>query len=268
MNIRLLGTGGADGIPGFYSNSDVSQYARKHGGKDFRTRCAALVDGQLKIDLPPDTLCQLQRDGLDARDWSALLFTHSHEDHFAVAELQYTLYPFTELEEIPFTVYGNQQIGKGIRERYPEWPIDFTELRAECTYIHATYAITPIRAMHKEDEECLNLLIECGDERLLYATDTGIWDDATFAFLADYPLNCLVIECTEGFRRTEYKGHLNFDDLELVLRRLRTSGVVSPQTRVVTTHHAATGGATHARLQEVLKPMGAEPGYDGMLIEF
>ena len=84
----LLGTGAADGIPGFYAKDRVSQYARTEGGKDVRTRSAALVDGALKIDLPPDTLVHLHQNRLDARDWSALLFTHSHEDHYgAVLDL-------------------------------------------------------------------------------------------------------------------------------------------------------------------------------------
>src|SRR5690606_11830913 len=86
MNIRLLGTGGADGVPALYSDSRVSLYAREHGGKDIRSRAAALIDGVLKIDLGPDTWSQLTREGLDARDWTALLFTRSDADHFAPDE--------------------------------------------------------------------------------------------------------------------------------------------------------------------------------------
>src|SRR4051812_21857635 len=107
MNIRLLGTGGADGIPAFCSDSMVSKWAREHGGKDIRTRAAALVDGDLKIDFGPDTQAQIQRDGLDPCDWTALLITHSDEDHLAVSELQYFLYPFNEHDNVPFAIYGN-----------------------------------------------------------------------------------------------------------------------------------------------------------------
>ena len=101
MNIRLLGTGAADGIPGFFGNDMVSRYARENGGKDVRTRSAALIDGVLKIDFPPDTLTQVQRDLLDALDWTGLVFTHSDDDHFAVDELQYALFPFTDLDHLP-----------------------------------------------------------------------------------------------------------------------------------------------------------------------
>ena len=63
MQVRLLGTGGSDGIPAFYGNDRVSAHARKVRGKEMRTRSAALVDGTLKIDLGPDTLCQLNAHG-------------------------------------------------------------------------------------------------------------------------------------------------------------------------------------------------------------
>jgi phosphoribosyl 1,2-cyclic phosphate phosphodiesterase len=267
MKIRLLGTGAADGIPGFFINNEVSTYAKKHGGKDMRTRSAALIDGCIKIDLPPDTICQMHRDRLDASEWTALVFTHSHEDHLAVSEIQYALYPFTELEQLPFTIYGNAKIKQLIRARYPYWPIEFVEMTSFGEYRHADYKITALPANHEIEEECLNLLFERDGQTLLYATDTGIWKDPTFEFLAGKRLDCLVIECTEGFNDSSYLGHLNFERLKVVLARLRESGAVHDGTRVVTTHHAHSGGACHDDLERVLGEMGAEPGFDGQVIE-
>ncbi|HTQ11150.1 MAG TPA: hypothetical protein VMI31_13870, partial [Fimbriimonadaceae bacterium] len=94
MKIRLLGTGGADGIPAFYGSNPVCDFARLHGGREIRTRAAALVDEGLKIDFGPDTLAQVQREGLDPADWTAVVFTHSDEDHLTASEFQYFLYPF------------------------------------------------------------------------------------------------------------------------------------------------------------------------------
>src|ERR1700676_4724693 len=105
MQIRLIGTGAADGIPAFFSESEVSRYARKHGGKDVRTRSSALIDGTIKIDLPPETFMQCVAQGLVPQDWSALVFTHSHEDHCAVSELQYGLIPFTTREFLEYPIY-------------------------------------------------------------------------------------------------------------------------------------------------------------------
>jgi len=267
MKIRLLGTGGADGIPGFFINNEVSTYAKKHGGKDIRTRSAALIDGCIKIDLPPDTICQLHRDRLDASDWTALVFTHSHEDHLAISEIQYALYPFTELEQLPFTIYGNSKIKQMVRARYPYWPIEFVEMCSFGEYHHADYKITGLPANHEDAEECLNLLFERDGVNLLYATDTGIWHDPTFEFLASKRLDGLVIECTEGFHDSSYLGHLNIARLAVVLERLNAQGTIGPNTQVVTTHHAHSGLATHAQLECALKPLGAVPGFDGLVVE-
>jgi phosphoribosyl 1,2-cyclic phosphate phosphodiesterase len=268
MNIRLLGTGAADGIPGFFRNDPVSKHARECGGRDVRTRCAALVDGVLKIDLPPDTFSQLQRDRLDPRDWSALLFTHSHEDHFAVGEIQYALYPFTEMDHMPYTIYGNETICRKIEERYPNWPIELVQTRSFESYQHGSYTITPVKARHIEEEDCHNLIIERGGKSILYATDTGVWTHDTFEFLSRYHLDVLVIECTDGLRKGNYLGHLDIDACVGVVDALREAKVLGSDSRVVTTHHAASGGARHCDLEKALLKHGIEPGYDGMVIKF
>ena len=126
MKATLLGTGAADGIPAFYSGTRVSRYARENGGKDVRSRCAAIVDDVLKIDLGPDTWHQLAREGHDARDWIALLITHSDDDHFSIDELQYAVYPFNVMEFFGFPIYGNQHVSRQIIERYPDWPFEVT----------------------------------------------------------------------------------------------------------------------------------------------
>ena len=268
MNIRLLGTGAADGIPGFFADDMVSRYARDNGGKDVRTRSAAVVDGVLKIDLPPDTLIQLQRDRLDARDWTALLFTHSDDDHIAVDELQYAMIPFTELDYLPFTVFANRHVSDEIRTRYPEWPMEILETRSFEPFQHAGYTITPVKATHIEHEDCQNLIIQAEGKSLLYATDTGIWPEETFEFLRAFRFDALVIECTDGFNDSTYKGHLNVDGVLSVIARLRADGVVDDASRVVTTHHGHFGNARHCDLEQALLPHQIEPGYDGMVIEF
>jgi phosphoribosyl 1,2-cyclic phosphate phosphodiesterase len=264
MTIRLLGTGAADGIPALYSNSEVSRYAREHGGKDLRTRSAALVDGILKIDFPPDTHAQLLRDKLDALDWSAILFTHSHADHFAVEELQYALYPFNPYEYAGFAIFGNAEICSRIRQQYPDWPFEIHETKSFVPFTHAEYTITPIHAYHKLDEDAHNLIIHDGKKALLYGTDTGIWQEETWQFLKDFKLDGLVIECTDGFCGSDYDGHLDIRECIGVVERLREQGTVTDSTVIYSTHHGHNGGATHAHLEKSLIPAGIIPGHDGL----
>jgi len=268
MNIRLLGTGAADGIPSLFSNDEVSRFAREHGGKDVRSRSAALVDGVLKIDLGPDSSMQMQRDNLDARDWTALLFTHSDDDHFMPSEIQYALYPFTDLEHLPYTIFGNDVICAEIRRRYPDWPIELIETRSFQSYTHGEYRITPVRARHIPTEDCQNLIIQRGGKSLLYASDTGVWSEETFAFLRGHELDALVIECTDGFCELDYEGHLSIQECIQVVGRLRREGVLRLDSKVVTTHHGIRGRARHCDLERALCPHGIEPGHDGMVVEF
>jgi phosphoribosyl 1,2-cyclic phosphate phosphodiesterase len=228
-----------------------------------RTRCGALIDRHIKIDLPPDTNLHLLRDGLDARDWSLLVFTHSHDDHFALNEIQYGLYPFNDDEALGYTIFGNDTVCGRIEAAYPDWPLDLERTNAFETKIFGEYSITPILANHKEDEEAHNLLFFDGERTLLYATDTGVWGNASWQFLADVSLDGLVIECTEGIVDSGYSGHLNLVRMTDMVQRLRAEGILKRDAYVCTTHHSHNGDMTYSELADALEPYGIEAGYDG-----
>lgn len=264
MEILLLGTGAAEGVPALLGETRVDRIARELGGREIRSRTGALIDGRLKIDFPPDTLSQAQRERIDAKDWTAVLFTHGDDDHFAPRELQYFLYPFTEMEYLDLTIFGNDKVCYRIRSLYPEWPMEVAQTQSFETFWHEDYEITPLQARHNGVEDCQNPLIKRDGKTLLYATDTGIWEDRTWHFLADYRIDGLVIECTEGLAENTYAGHLNLEECVGVVSRLRASGVLKAGAPVVTTHHSHNGDATYAELVEALKPHDMIAGYDGM----
>ncbi|HXH61409.1 MAG TPA: MBL fold metallo-hydrolase [Fimbriimonadaceae bacterium] len=267
MKVTLLGTGGADGIPAFYSDTRVSQHARANGGKNVRSRSAAIVDGVLKIDLGPDTWHQLVREGQDARDWIALLVTHSDDDHFSIDELQYAVYPFNVMEFFGFPIFGNQIVCRQIIERYPNWPFEVTETKQFQTLEIAEYRVTPVEANHKRDEDSHNYLIEDGRSVFLYATDTGYWFDRTWNYLQGITLDGLILECSEGFAPTPYNGHLDAQEFLAVIDRLKRMGTVTDRTQIVTTHHSHNGEATHDELEAFFSPYNIQVGYDGLTIE-
>jgi phosphoribosyl 1,2-cyclic phosphate phosphodiesterase len=267
VKIRLLGTGGADGIPGLFSDSRVSNYARECGGKDVRTRSSALVDDGLKIDFPPDTFYQVVRDGLKAQDWTAVVYTHSDDDHFAANQLQYALHPFTESEKFEFTIYGNATVIDRLSARYPDWPIEAIVTCSFAPFEHGDYRITPFRANHKLDEDSQNLVIERDGRTFIYATDTGVWGPESWEFLTTVRAHALVIECTDGFAPTAYTGHLDVMKCIEVVGRLRTSGVLAESAPVLTTHHSHQGNGTYAELSRALAPHGIDVGYDGLVVE-
>lgn len=264
MEIQLLGTGAAEGIPAFLWSTEVDHHAVEFGGKDVRMRSAAILDNHIKIDLGPDTLAQMHKFKLNLRDWSGLVFTHSHDDHFSPAEIQYGLYPFNEEEFIGYPIYGNAHIVDTIAHMYPDWPLELCVTRSFESFMHAGYRITPIHANHMLEEDAHNLIFEKDGITFLYGTDTGLPLAETWEFLQSVRLDGLVIECTEGFVRSDYFGHLDIEDCKTVVERMRTEGILKPGATVTTTHHSHQGLATHAQLEAALNPFDIQVGYDGL----
>lgn len=271
MKVLLLGTGAADGIPALFCDCKVCQSAREAGGREIRSRSAALVDGCLKIDLGPDTLSQVHTHRLNPSDWKWLAYTHSHDDHFAPRELQYLFPPFATETTPRLEVLANAKVVQQIRSLVPEAdtlparvlrPFEPTEL--------GPYRVTGMIATHPNgDEDALNLLIDDGSSLLLYATDTGWWEERTWLAVEQLakPLDLLVVDCSHGDRTIEYNGHMG---VELVLRlrdRLLKRGALSAASRLVSTHHCHRGGLTYEQLVRRLEPNGVEVGFDGMCIE-
>lgn len=264
MDILLQGSGAADGIPALFSDSRVSRYAREHGGKDIRSRSAALVDGQLRIDFGPDTWHQLVRDRIDARDLTSIVFTHSHEDHLCLSELQYMLYSFTPELAAPLTIFANTSVISQIEARYPDFPFELIVTKSFEAVTFGDYTITPIAAYHKLDEDCHNLLIERDGKTLLYGTDTGYWREPTWEFLAGCHVDGLILECTDGRVVSGYHGHLSISGFVETIERLRTLGTLREGAPIVSTHHCHYGDATHEELVQQLEPHGVTVGFDGL----
>jgi phosphoribosyl 1,2-cyclic phosphate phosphodiesterase len=267
MQVLLMGTGGADGVPALFGRDRVSQYARQQGGKDMRSRSAALIDGSLKIDLGPDTLSQVHRHRLDAVDWEALIFTHSDRDHLCLSELQYGLFPFVNNQEFKMRIYANETVCRLISNFYPHWPMDLHTIASGDTFEELSYTVTCIKALHTPGEDCLNLIIERDNRKFLYATDTGYYTDEVFDQLAGCGLNALVMECSDGRHKTPYIGHMDIHQMVDAVERLRESGGLAADAQVFSTHHTANGDMTHQELERALLPYNITPGFDGLTFE-
>jgi phosphoribosyl 1,2-cyclic phosphate phosphodiesterase len=250
MTIQLLGTGAADGVPPLFTANQLGSRSFGPNSKDYRTRSAALID---------------QRFQIDPMIWDAVIFTHSHEDHFTVSEIQYALYPFNRSEYPPFTIYCNPTVMAYIECRYPDWPLEIIRTKLFEPTLIGDYSMTPVRAMHTPNEECQNLIFERDGKTLGYMTDTGIWSEETWEFLENVKFDAMIIECTDGLRDSGYFGHLSLCSLQGVLSRLHKMGTVDSSTPIRTTHHSHLGGS-HEELVEAMKPLGIEPGYDGLKI--
>jgi len=269
MEIRLLGTGSAEGCPGLFCGCTICERSRVLGGRNLRSRTSALVDGVLKIDFPADTLHHVLTQNLDLTRLRALLFTHAHNDHFAVRELQYRAWMFVPRPLTdPLAVFGPCDV---IQQVHAE--LDLDEARITTTglmaWTPATVAgrtVTPIPANHSPDLTCFNFLVSDGRTTLLYATDTGWYAEDTWGVLERQRLDAVVVECSKGMDENGYRAHLSVPEVIRFRRRLVESGSLPAAAPVVTTHHSHLSGMLHEDLEAALNPQGIQVGWDGLVI--
>ncbi|MBC8139526.1 MAG: hypothetical protein H8F28_26910, partial [Fibrella sp.] len=138
------------------------------------------------------------------------------------------------------------------------------------SYPVAHLVATPIPSRHKDDEMCLNyLLTEPGSGKtLLYASDTGWYQDTTWEFLSGRRLDAVVLECGLGVSETGYEGHLTFAGCVAVKEKLTASKSLLANAPFYLTHISHTGLLCHDQLTERAAPHGISVAYDGLEITF
>lgn len=271
MNVFFLGTGAAEGVPALFCSCAVCAFARKHGGRDKRFRSGILVDGTVRVDFPPDALAQVHAyPDLPLCDLEHLLFTHTHDDHFAVRELQYLSPNFAPERAAPLHVWGTDYCLNHIRVTMGRFfepaPLKMCALTPFQTGDIAHLSVIPILAHHKADEPCLNYLLteRATGKTLLYASDTGWYAEETWTFLAGHRLNAAIVECGLGVGGNGYAGHLSLDDCARFRQRLIAQDCLSSDAPFYLTHISHRGGLNHDALCERAAPQGIAVAYDGL----
>ncbi len=269
MTIFFLGTGAAEGFPAIFSDDPINLEARRRGGKDLRTRSTILIDGTVKIDLPPDTLSHVFRyPTLHLARLEHLLFTHSHDDHFAVRELQYLSPNFAPDRTGNLNIWGTDELIQKLhgetKEFFEPAPLNFHPVMPFLSYTVGNLTVTPITARHKRDELCLNYILEKNNKRVLYASDTGWYDEPTWNYLEKLSLDLVILECGKGISENTYDGHMNLDECARFREKLLTTETLLPETPLYLTHICHTGLLLHDEMVERATPHGLLVAYDGL----
>jgi phosphoribosyl 1,2-cyclic phosphate phosphodiesterase len=267
MRIQLLGTGSAEGWPGLFCDCDVCTRSRKLRGKNLRARTSALIDGALKIDLPPDTHHHALTHGLDMSAIKHLLFTHAHDDHCAGYELQYLSWMFIpHAVKTPLEILASRTTINKICGQLGDEPLPLSLQSADpwATIPFGQWYITPILARHDPKQICFNYLISDGEKTLLYASDTGWYTDSTWEFLRTQHIDGAVIECSKGPLEGGYDGHLNVRQVIDMRDWLVANGVMPGGGPVAVTHLSHLGGLLHEEIEALFGPHDIRVGFDGM----
>ncbi len=271
MKVRFLGTAAFEGIPSLFCGCALCAKAKQIGGKELRTRTSVMIDDDLKVDFPPDTLLHMHRDGIDLDQVKDLLFTHSHSDHLYAEDLVARFPGYAQAQERPIHVYGNDITLAKIRQVFEAngGVKDCYKLHRLRTYEKVelqTGTAVPLLAAHDQNETCHLYYIEKNDKAIFYGHDSGKFPEETWEWLKDKKLDLVVLECTVG--KVDYwKSHMNVDAVLEAKARMEQYGMLNADARIVVTHFSHNGGLSHTDLCGIFEPHGIEVAYDGLTVE-
>jgi len=275
MRILQLGTAAAEGIPALFCQCETCRKSREAGGRNLRSRSQALIDEELLIDLPADTLMHAFYGGLDLTKVRHCIITHSHQDHFYPEELCNRKVGFAHLqEEFPLMVYGSentleslealcQKVGMTEQRRVICHPVKPFE-----AFQAGEYTIHPLVADHEKRISPLFYWIEKGEKAILYAHDTFYFPEEDWEYLAQKKpyFSYVSLDCTE--LTTGWPGaHMSFAENIRVKERLLEMGCADEKTKFVVNHFSHNGGYTYDQMCPVVEKEGFEATYDGFTFE-
>ncbi|MDC3413819.1 MBL fold metallo-hydrolase [Aquibacillus sp. 3ASR75-11] len=268
MEIRLLGTAAAEGIPALFCQCEHCERARKLGGKNIRTRTSAIIDRELKIDFPPDTFMHILIEGMEISTFQHLIITHTHHDHFFPEDIKMRSEIYAHGIEYPLSISGNESVVSTCKKVLNHTLQAFTiqEFKPFQTYKVGKAQVTPLKADHKPDENSYIYFIEKNGKSCLYGHDTGWFPNETFDWLSDKTMDVMILDCTNGLIDSR-KNHMNIAAVKQLKETFEKNRNIHQDTRIIATHFSHNIGLTHKDLEALLHPHGIDVAYDGMKID-
>ena len=271
MELLVLGSGAGESYPGSWCTCQNCTYARAHGGKNLRGGSSLLIDQELLIDLPGSALQNASRFGVSLSGVRALLVAHPHTDHFSPNHLWERNYPeeFQQFTEAQLTakhgapcvtplpcleLYGTSFVEEAINAAgdltLPRKSYHFTyhQIRGGDRFETCGCSITALSARHDRTGYTVNYIVEKEGVSLLYASDTGGYEEDVYRELQKHRFHCVFVEATMGNTPApELCGHMNLEKAERFLTRLKELGSLAAHCGKRHKARAAAGSAAPYR---------------------
>jgi Metal-dependent hydrolases of the beta-lactamase superfamily I len=261
MEVLLLGTGAADGIPNVFCRCRTCTDYRLRG--ELRTPTSVLLDGRLLIDPGPESPRQVSRYGRDLTGLQAILAGHAHDDHLDPSLLMHRSW----VSSAPLEVCGPEPvITISAKWLGPEQQaVRLHPVTAGDRFSLAGYQVLAVSANHHAFGEALCYRISDGRSDLLYLTDTGPLSTKALDALAGRRADLVLLEETFGYitDRTDHHHHLL--SFAQTVAALRERGVVDDATRVLAIH-LGHDNPPLAELRDQLSLHGAQALPDGTVL--
>ena len=275
MKLQYMGSGSAEGVPAPFCACDNCRRIRQLRGHDIRRRSGLCVNDTVLIDFPPDIGASVLATGVDLSRVTDVLITHSHHDHLAITELflrDPVEYCQVAPDAEPLRVWGNEGVKRVMDaiaplETHGTDYLDYRPITHFDRFQVSGMEVTYLPARHKPNEKSGFYLLEDGRVRALYAHDTGVFLDETYAFLAGKPLDFISYDCNYGLRSVGVTGHMGWPEVQGVSARLRELGAVTDKTVQVVSHFSHFSRTIHAEMQAACEPEGFTVAYDGLIVQ-
>lgn len=286
MKLTFLGTGAGEGYPGYWCECPHCTYARKHRGKNLRTNSCLAIDEELLIDIGPSSFDNAVRFGVNLTQIKTLLITHPHEDHLYPQNLfwRYTdeillekSYMeqmkcggprFTDIQEL--NVYGNKYTIEVLKHSFKEdqsRKMVFNEVLEGKEFETNGYWIMPVRGNHGIEKGLAHsYMIRKENKTILYALDTGTYDDDQFQLIKRFQYDLIIMEGTTGLNE-QYGGHMCLQNNIQIRDELDKCGCLRHNSRFILTHMSPHWCPPHDWYESIVESEGMELAYDGMQIE-
>lgn len=276
MKLRYLGTAAYEGVPSLFCDCEVCRKSKAAGGKNMRSRSQALVNDELLIDFPADTVWHSQRFGLNWDKITDCIITHSHSDHLYPADTAMLAKGYARGNNKLHFHCGETGLNKlkevAEREHIGErLELSLVKPFEKFTVCGGKYTVLPLPADHACGTSPVIYAIESGGKRMLYAHDTGMFSEEVWGGLRSLgKLDFVSLDCTAclALGGDWERGHMSVGSNLRTIERMKKEKIADDKTIFVINHFSHNGGQTYDELCEAVKDKNLIVAFDGMEIEF
>ena len=277
MKITVLGTAAATGMPLAFCNCDICRQSRKLGGRNIRKRSSAVINGELLIDLGPDSINACSMYGIDAGKIRYLVQTHSHSDHFDAGHFvarspEYASKCQEHLdivcsagtaEDMDRWIKENESIDLFDERRQRELDYSLHLIKHGETLEFGDYSVTAIDSGHDARVEALIYIISYKDKTLLYGTDMLEISPEAWKIMERFKLDAAFLDQTygEGYNSG---GHPDAGMIKTYVKAMREKDIINERSLVYATHISHEGNDIHEKMEALAAANGYHIAYDGM----
>lgn len=280
MRITFLGTAAANAYPEAFCKCDNCRKARELGGASLRKRSAALINGDLLLDLGPDIMAASHMHNLSLTSVRYCLQTHSHADHLDLSHLlsRSPAFGVTGAPQLHFYASSAtlERANQTFRRDLSDYGLFTPEAEAKLnlkihqieplqSLIVGPYRVIAFPANHAPGFGALLYAIKSNRCSIFYGTDTATLFEETWQAFHQYKMrfNLVVLDHTYG--PDESGGdHLSAHQVAEHVKRLREEGILTDSGRVFATHIAHEGNPIHPELVALASQHSYEVAYDGL----